>query len=82
MTEQKKKKKVEIDHTETIPDEAHLADMCGDGKKQRRVRVDIHQVAGVIMVSSGLLYGGPQQPLPLRTSTGPTTAIDSPQLSQ
>ena len=73
---------METDHTETITDEAHLTDTCGDGKRQRRVRVDINHVAGVIMVSRGLLYGGPQQPLPLRTSTGPTTARDSPQFPQ
>lgn len=52
---------MENGHTETITDEAHLADMYGDDKKQRRVRVDLNHVAGVIMVSSGLLYGGPPE---------------------
>lgn len=55
----KKKKKVENGHTETIT-EARLADMCGDDKKQRRVRADLNHVAGVIMVSSGLLYEAPE----------------------
>ena len=56
---------MENNHTERITGETGLAEMSGDGKEQRRmVGADfISHMAGAIMVPSGLLCGGPQQPL-------------------